>query len=353
MRRVIYAVLTIAILAGAGGAAYIATQHGGGAPAAAAASTLPTATAAVERTDLTTTESDSGTLGYTGSHDVINQAHGTITATIAEGTVVSRGQELYEVDGKPVVLMYGNRPAWRGFAPGMSDGSDVRQLDDNLIALGYATTANLTPSNTYSDADVAAVKRWQKALGLDQTGSIDLGSIVFLPGPIRISENKAKVGDAAMPGSPVDTATDTTRAVTLSLDTSKEALVHAGEAVGVDLPSGSTVEGTVSAISSVARTAQNGSTTIDVTISLADQSKLGNLDEAPVHVTIVTQSAKDVLAVPINALTVLPGGGYAVDVVESGRRHRVPVSLGIFSDTMVEVTGNGLQQGQRVEVPSV
>jgi len=52
------------------------------------------------------------------------------------------------------------------------------------------------------------------------------------------------------------------------------------------------------------------------------------------------------------ALTVLPHGGYAVDVVEGGARHRVPVTPGLFSDSLVEVSGTGLHEGQSVEVPS-
>jgi hypothetical protein len=343
------------LLTGGGAGVYLAVQHGNGVNAAAQSQPPAVATAKVVRTDLSTTESEGGTLGYTGSHNVISQAHGTLTAIATEGSTVSRGQTLFEVDGSPVVLMYGSRPAWRTFSVGMSDGPDVKQLDENLIAMGYATTANLSPSDTYTSADQAAVKRWQKALGVDQTGTVQLGAVVFLPGPIRIASNKVDVGGAVQPGAPVSTATDTTRSVDVALDTSKQALVKVGEAVGVDLPNGNSVDGTISAIASVARAGQNGSSsTIDVTVSLRDQSKLGSLDQAPVDITIVTQSVKGVLAVPINALTVRAGGGYAVDVIGAGgTRHRVAVTTGLFSSSMVEVSGDGLQEGDSVEVPSV
>jgi peptidoglycan hydrolase-like protein with peptidoglycan-binding domain len=356
-RIVVTSAVVLVLVAGGGTGAYIATQRGNGA-AAASTPPAPAATATVTRTDLTTTESVNGTLGYTGSHDITSQAHGTLTALAAEGSTVTRGQTLYEVDGSPVVLMYGDKPAWRTLGSGVSDGPDVKQLDENLIALGYATKDTLTPSNHFSDADAAAVKRWQKALGVDQTGTVQLGSIVFLPGPIRVATHRIEVGASVNPGMVISAATDTTRAVTVALDVAKQALVKAGDAVSIDLPSGASVAGKVSAIASVAKSPSNnnggggGSSTIDVTVTIDDQSKLGTLDQAPVDVVITTQSAKGVLAVPITALTALTNGGYAVDVVENGTQHRVPVTTGLFSRTMVEVSGDGLSEGQAVEVPS-
>jgi len=271
---------------------------------------------------------------------------------------VSRGQTLYEVDGAPVVLMYGARPAWRTLTAGVS-GSDVTQLDDNLIALGYATRSGLGTGDTYTAAETAAVKRWQEALGVDQTGTVQLGTVVFLPGAIRMGTHSVEVGAGVNPGMVVSAATDISRSVDVSLDASKQALVKVGDSVSVGLPTGVTVPGRVSDIARVAQSSGGngnggggGSPTIDVTVSLPDQSRLGSLDAAPVDVTITTQSVQGVLAVPITALTVLPGGGYAVDVIESGGRHRVPVTTGLFSDSLVQVTGAGLQEGQSVEVPS-
>jgi hypothetical protein len=342
-------------VAGVGGA--VVQGHGGS--AAAAPPTQSVATATVTRTDLSTIERVGGTLKYTGTHNVTGQAHGTLTGLAAEGSTVSRGQTLHEVDGSPVVLMYGDRPAWRTLTSGVK-GPDVRQLDDNLVALGYATRGQLGTGDTYTDAETAAVKRWQKALDVDQTGSVALGSVVFLPGPIRMATHSVETGAGVNPGMVISTATDTTRAVDISLDAAKQALLKVGDGVSVALPTGTTVAGTVSDIARVARSSGSGnggggggSSTIDVTVTLADQSHLGSLDAAPVDVSITTQSVSGVLAVPITALTVLPRGGYAVDVVEGGGHHRVPVSMGLFSDSLVEVSGTGLHEGQAVEVPSL
>ena len=352
-RTAAFGVAGAAAIAIAGGAGALVVGRGGS--AAAAPSTPPVATAPVTRTDLSTTQRLNGTLEYTGSHPVAAQAPGILTALAAEGSTVSRGQTLYEVNGSPVRLLYGGRPAWRALTAGIS-GPDVTQLDDNLIALGYATRGELGTGDTFTAAETAAVKRWQSALGADQTGNIPLGAVVFLPGAIRIGTHSVETGAAVGPGMVVTAASDTTRSVDVSLDASKQALLKVGDAVSVDLPTGATVPGTVSAIARVARSSGGngggGSPTIDVTVSLPDQSQLGSLDAAPVDVVITTQSVQGVLAVPITALTVLPDGGYAVDVVGSGGRHRVPVTPGLFSDSLVQVSGAGLQEGLSVEVPS-
>ncbi len=346
-----------AAVAGAAISASVIELHGGG--AVAAAPLAPAATATVARTDLSSTESVSGTLEYTGSEQVLCQTHGMLTSIAAEGSTVSRGQTLFDVDDTPVVLMYGSLPMWRTLTAGVS-GPDVVQLDSNLIALGYATRAELGTGNTYTSAETAAVKRWQAALGIDQTGTVQPGAVDFLPGAIRMGSWTVQVGQQANPGMVVSPATDTTRSVDVPLDASKQALLKVGDQVSVELPTGVTVPGTVSRIARVAVSSGNGggggggpASTIDVTVTLADQSRLGSLDAAPVDVVITTQSVQNVLAVPITALTVLSNGGYAVDVVDGSTVHRVPVTTGLFSNSLVEVSGDGLQEGQSVEVPSV
>jgi hypothetical protein len=61
-----------------------------------------------------------------------------------------------------------------------------------------------------------------------------------------------------------------------------------------------------------------------------------------------------VLAVPVNALLALSGGGDAVEVVAgNGTHHLVVARPGLFDDAagMVQVSGPGLAAGQRVVVP--
>ena len=94
--------------------------------------------------------SQAGILTYRARSDgspysVINQARGTYTKLPAVGQVISQGQVLYRVNDSPVVLLYGSTPAYRTLSAGAS-GPDVAELNADLVALGYATSAQLIPS---------------------------------------------------------------------------------------------------------------------------------------------------------------------------------------------------------------
>ena len=286
---------------------------------------------------------------------------GTIYTSLPKpGDIISQGQALYGVDGKPVPLLYGTTAMWRDFRLGMDDGPDIGELTADLIALGFGR--GLAPSNHFSAATTGAVKRLQASLGLDQTGVLRLGEVQFEPGAIRVSSVHPAVGAAVAPG-PVLDATSTTRIVTVPLTVDKEYLVHAGDSVSVQLPDGkTTTQGHVKDVSTVATAPSNGggggggggnnTPTVNVTITLDHPEQTGNLDQAPVEINITDQSVRGVLAVPINALLALAEGGDAVEVVSGGSRHLVAVQTGLFSDTMVEISGDGITEGTLVEVPS-
>ena len=364
----------LAALAGAtaltGGVVLLA-RPGGGSAGAGRSTTAP-ATAAVARTTLVDQEQVDGNLGYEDEVSVANQSAGTITRLAAKGEVVGRGQVLYEVDGRPVRLLFGARPAWRALAEGMPDGPDVRQLEENLVALGHASSRNLTVDDTWTAATTEAVKRWQKALGAAQTGAVQLGEVVFAPGPLRVSGHPHAVGTAAQPGTEVLEAALARQVVTVDLDARRQGLAKVGEAVEVELPTGKRVGGRVATVAKVAESSGDGAgegggegrgggagggqdddePTVKVTVVLDDPSATGGLEQSPVKVRFSGGRAENVLAVPVNALLALAEGGYAVEVVEPGNRRLVPVETGLFARGQVQVSGAGLAEGMRVVVPS-
>lgn len=279
----------------------------------------------------------------------------TYTALPALGQVLNRGQALYAIDGKPVPLFYGTATMWRAFQPGMADGADVGELTDNLIALGYG--AALVPGPHFSAATADAVRRWQAANGVGQTGVVRLGEVVFAAGPLRVSAVHPAAGAAAAPG-PVLDVTTTSRVVTVALPVSKEYLVHAGDAVSVLLPDGTTTTGghvrdvATVAVAPASGGGGNSGPTVAVTITLDNPAQSGNLDQAPVTVNITDQAVHGVLAVPINALLALAEGGSAVEIESGGTRRLVAVHTGLFGASMVEVSGAGITEGTAVEVPA-
>ncbi len=367
--------LVAAIVAGA--VAVVSDSSDGSRPASSSGAGASMATAPVVRTTLTNTVQVGGSIGYSGSYAIAARSGmgATYTALPAAGDVIREDQAVYALDNQPVPLLYGAIPAYRSFQLGMSSGADVRQLTHDLIALGFG--AGLTQSNYFSSATIAAVERWQRALGLPVTGKVPLGEVVFEPGPIRVTSVSPSVGVAAGGGT-VLTATSTSPIVTVDLDVSEEYLVKPGDAVTVVLPDGSSsVGGRIDTVGSVAtcpggggiglgggsgssgqspcESAGSGSSstpTVPVTIALDHTPPGARLDQAPVNVSITTQRANNVLAVPVNALLALAGGGFGVQVVNGKSSRLVGVITGLYSNTLVQVGGSGIRPGVRVEVPA-
>ena len=277
----------------------------------------------------------------------------------APGRIVSRGQTLYAIDDEPTLLLYGSTPAWRAFRLGMPPGGDVAELNANLQALSYGAPSG----DSFTAATSAAISALQQAHGLAQTGSLDLGAVVFEPGPLRVTTVTPTTGTPVQPG-PVLTGTSTRPDVSIQLDAAQQSEVKVGDRVSVTLPDNSTTPGVVTSVGKVAtvpsanQQANGGSSspTITVDVRLLHTRAAGrHLDEAPVEVSITEQSVHDVLAVPVDALVALAGGGYAVEEVKAAGTHQlVAVTPGLFDDAqgLVQVSGNGLSPGQRVVVPA-
>jgi hypothetical protein len=179
---------------------------------------------------------------------------------------------------------------------------------------------------------------------------------VVAPGALRVAAHKVDTGAPA--SGPVLAYTATTRVVTVPLDVADQHLVRSGIAATVTLPDGATVQGVVASVGTVATKTTTGSgptqtstTTIDVVVTVADQARLGTLEEAPVDVSLVSDQRKDVLAVPVGALVALQEGGYGVLVVDGPGTRYVPVTTGMFADGKVEVSGDGIAEGVTVGVP--
>jgi peptidoglycan hydrolase-like protein with peptidoglycan-binding domain len=322
---------------------------------------VPTGTAPVIRTDITSRQQLSGTLGYAGSYTVVNQAGpGVFTSLPAEGAVFTRGQVIYRVDGRPIPLFYGEAPAWRQLSSGVADGPDNYELQANLVALGLAPSV-LRVDNAFDGFTAQAVRSWQASLGLPQTGIFRPGDAIYMPGPIRVTAVEPRIGMFAQPGQQVLEATSTQPSVLVQLNVALEPLVKAGDAVSVALPDGkTTAAGTVTSIGTVAVASSGGNqngpaspATVTMTISLTDPAAAGTLDLAPVSVGIVNDVHKGVLAVPVMALLAQSDGKYAVAVVVGGQRRIVIVTTGLFDDRgLVEVTSVDLREGMLVEVPT-
>jgi Putative peptidoglycan binding domain len=357
------------VLAGAAVLAALAATGGvvvasGGNEATPAAQEPPANTATVERGKLSAMVSVDGTLTYRARPDgspysAINQASGTYTELPDVGDKVGCGDVLYRVDDDPVLLLCGAVPAYRDLAEG-DEGSDVRQLNRNLHALGYDAGAGVDIDSDESEFtwdSAAALEKLQDEKGLNETGALDLDDAVFLPKPARIAEVSGELGGAARPGAQVAQATSDTLEVQVNLDASQQGAVKEGDRAQITLPGNEVAKGKVDRLGSVAQSAGKGddagAATLPAYIGLDNPEQARGLDRAPVQVDITTKGVKDALSVPVTAIVGRPGG-FAVEVVrDGGQRELVAVELGLFDTAAgrVEVDGE-LAEGDRVVVPS-
>lgn len=370
----------------------------------------PTSLATVHRQNLSDQTQVSATLGYAGSYTVPYQgsatgssgsgsgsdntgSSGTFTELPTVGQVISQGQVLYKVDNDPVVLLYGATPAYRSLSEGASpsdvSGPDVAELNGDLVALGYVTRSELSPtSDEFGYWTKVGVEKLQAALGVTQNGALALGQVVFLATAARVTSVSAALGGTSQSGSTVLEATSTTRQVSIALDATQQSEVAVGDKVTITLPNNQTTPGVITSVGTVASSGSGSSgsgssgsgsgsgsssnassgggssgsgsgssgPTITVLVDPSDPAATGTWDQAQVNVTITTATATNVLVVPIDALLARPGGHYAVEVVNADGVHNlVTATVGIFDDAdgLVQVSGPGLAAGQRVVVPNV
>ncbi|MFG2560920.1 peptidoglycan-binding protein [Streptomyces sp. NPDC048496] len=385
----------------------------------------------VTRDTLTDQSEVDGRLGHGPEVPFQIKAEGTVTWLPATGRTVRRGEKVLRVNDRPVVLLYGSLPMYRdlgvteaepeGGANGGKDGQDdgagsgqgsgsdsgatgdgaanadsagtaraagtprqptplhgmdVKQFESNLSALGYS---GFTVDESYTTLTANAVKRWQKDLGLPQTGKVDVGDIVYAPGAVRIAGTSALVGAEAS-GNPL-TYTTTSRMVTVNVPATDTNWAQRGSEVAVDLPDGRSVEGEIASVGKDASSsgasgggdaaggggadgggdgAAGKAATVSVVITFDDQNALGNLESGPVTVRHVVKERKGVLTVPVAALVALAEGGYGLERAggsedggggDSGSSRFVPVKTGLYAGGKVEVSGPRVHEGMKVRIP--
>jgi hypothetical protein len=342
---------TALVAGGVGVAGVAALSDDDGTPPETADEPAGPETAVVEvvRRDLVRTEELDGTIGHGDATPLVLTASGTLTGLPEPGDVINAGDVVAEVDGVPIIALRGSFPLWRALGPGVDDGKDVLLVEYVLASLGYAQEHDVTVDEEWTSATTEAVEAFQEDHGQDDDGEIDLGEIVFLEEAVRVADVTGVLGQQASEAG--ITVTTTEQSVHLDLDTSDGDLLAVDDRVEVELPTGTTVRATVASIGSAQTDEATGTSTLPVTLTLADAPSLA--DGTPVDVNVEIDAATNVLAVPVEAVLALSEGGYAIEVVdgEGGATHLVGVELGVFADGMVEIVGD-VDAGAEVVVPA-
>lgn len=130
---------------------------------------------------------------------------GTVTSVeLPADGIASGGTVLYRVDLRPTVIACGDIPAFRTMTLGDA-GPDIAQLQQLLIDLGHLSGE---PTGHFSRGTARAVQAWQRSLGVEPTGVVEHGDLVFTPTlPARVLlADAAEVGSVLAGAEPMASA---------------------------------------------------------------------------------------------------------------------------------------------------
>jgi hypothetical protein len=297
--------------------------------------------AQITRGDLATQYDFTGEVSFGDEWSLPLAPGGVVTHNRPAGETVDFGTALIWVDDEPVVLAEGDVPMHRelALAGTRMTGADVAQLQQFLVSQGYDDEGRLEVDGEFGTTTRDAVKDWQVASGLPETGRVDGSQLVFSPTPLRIASDH-RVG-TSFDGLTVTEATPT---VTTDTSTRDRSGLPVGGEVSIELSDGSVLPGVVSEQERVIE--PDGSTIWRSTIDV--DGTLGS-DETSVLITSEVVEVADVLIVPVSALLAVANGGFAVEIDGASGSRLVPVEVGAVVDTLAEISG-AVEAGDRVVV---
>lgn len=350
-KRIGWIALGVVAVAGLGLTAAAANGFGF-APATQAGEQTPPATVEVTKQDLIATTEEPGEVANADERTLQGRG-GVVTWLPTAGSVLERGAQLYRVDETPTILLYGGLPAYRTLDVGMT-GTDVQQFEENLTALGYT---GFDVDTSYTAATAEAVEAWQKALGLEQTGAVEPSRVHYADGAVQVVDVSAEVGDDA--GGDLLTVASQNRIITVDLEETDARYAIVGAPVTVTLPDATTFPAKISAVETVVTPGQQNpdgstgddTTVLHLTVTPDDPAAVTAAGSSTAKVGFTADSREGVLTVPVSALLALAEGGYGVEVVRDGTSTLVAVETGLFADGRVEVSGEGIADGDLVVIP--
>ena len=279
-----------------------------------------------------------------GGPSVTTEVTQTITSIVAVNAQPRSGDVLYTVDGSPVIALDGTLPAWRSMSTASDDGADIAQLESALVALGYDPEAKVTVDNEFDSATRSMVKLWQEGLGVEETGEVELGSIVFLPSATTVTAVEQEVGDSVGEGDAVLQLAASTQEVVIEVPDDDQALVVPGLAVMIG-----DLQGNVAELRSAD---SDGSVVVEAVIIPASEIE-GATNGSTVTVTLTLEDAKSVLLVPAEALVSRIDGTYAVQLETTADEATKWLTVEVIGVTgsSVAIRADGLTEGTAVLLP--
>ncbi|UYQ66315.1 peptidoglycan-binding protein [Streptomyces peucetius] len=413
-RRTAVGVAVVLLATGGAATGTVLWPDGGAERAAAEPQQVELAT--VSRTTLSESLSLPGNLGYGAQRTLHPYGGGRVTWLPEVGATIKRGQTIWRVDDRPVVLLYGDTPVFRPLDRAGLVGRDVRVIADHLRSLGYDIGAQLpegtwvrstaassssdpsareadatttaqpstAPSPSASDGGsgtqaedgrakpsttltkvrkgdavltpslIAAIGRWQRSQDMDPSGVIRPAEVFVTSGGVRVGKVLAQVGDDTSTG--LISVTSTGKQVTLAVHASEAGSVREDARVRVTLPDQRQVHGTVTSVGTVVQDDEADNPGRSATAGRVAVTVRLDSDDEVRRLDSAPVQVEFPGQTKRDVLAVPVGALLALS--EGGYALRtedgrlVAVETGMFAKGMVEVTGSGLREGLRVETAS-
>jgi hypothetical protein len=279
-----------------------------------------------------------------------NRLNGTVTSAgvgnSGESFTIASGDVLYSVDDIAVVAIPGVLPAYRSMSAG-TVGTDVRQLQEFLVAAGFALNAD----GRWRSDTTAAYKRWRADHFLPPRSEVVLGEIVFVETlPLLVSGSaELRAGSLITDGDIVLETLGSSPMLQLSLGSDSTLQIPAGTAVNIN------VAGVDVLAVATERQSQSDSGARLVELTLADPAdscapwcaSVPTVGVSSWPATVRLKGPATGVTVPLGAIRVGEGSGSVV-VLESGVTMPVEVVLQVGGDAIV----TGIAAGDVVVLPN-
>ncbi|WP_199042534.1 peptidoglycan-binding protein [Glycomyces salinus] len=274
------------------------------------------------------------------------QASGIVTEImVSGGDMVDLGDIVFTVDLEPVIVAEGDIPSFRTLADG-DEGEDVVQLQQFLSRQNYYDDE---VDGIFDYRVRWAVRSWQEDLGVDITGSVDAGAILFLPElPARLSlAEDIEIGSVVGPGATAVELVPPSPDFTIELPERQAQLIEPGMSVDI-VASGATWHAVINDV----QVSENEAYTASLDAAEGDSICGEECDEIQfgdptlLASTIYTVPETNGVTVPAAAITTDATGETFV-VSESGQFIPVEVLAGAEGTVVVD----GVEAGERVRVP--
>lgn len=251
------------------------------------------------------------------------------------GGLVSSGEVILEVNGRPIFALHGLVPAWRDFNREATPGPDIEQLESALAEIGLLVQS---PDRVMDEETVEAISALHAKTGYERDGTLERWQAVFLPSGVgfldapalavgeTLDDSVASVGSVALraqvnlPPSIVD-----------QLVSGLDAFLTAGD--GEPIASGKLVEATLDP-----ETLSGELLTVFVEL---DAPILRSTNESASLEIVLDETDGPVLtASAASVFSDVVGSGYYVVILEGELERRVTVEIGVVGPRRIEVTSN-------------